>query len=62
MAVNHQNYYVLGIPAVSDTSFIKTDGSPALNSTYNTSLMISPGLKHTFMFEEGVIHSSRTHN
>lgn len=49
MAVNHQNYYVLGILGVSDTSFIITDGSPALNGTYNTSLMISPGLKHTFV-------------
>lgn len=57
MAINRQNYYVLGIMGASYTSLIITDRRPALMSTYNTSLIKSPVLKHTFMLEEGVIHS-----
>lgn len=56
VAISRQNYSVLCTPGASDTSLIITDGSPALVGTYNTSLIKSLVLKHTFMLEEGVIH------
>lgn len=56
MAISRQNYSVLCTLGASDTSLIITDGSPALVGTYNTSLIKSLVLKHTFMLEEGVIH------